>query len=612
MEVGPLSGIKFGLAPIVWGGDLVEEVARQSDSGGNTVFQNTQRINLRAASYIWQPWFARVNGGIGVLRSKSTASTGSNGTSDSGITSLVGNGILSVLPRSRYPFYASFSVNDSRASSGLSTQVGFVTRSLDLRQSYRPLSRASDSVATYNHIVSTTQIYNAQAGRDTTSSRWSLRHDYHPLNGSSRYGVGYNRTEWNNTDGDGNATSGLQGNYSTSFDKQTFGADARRSETIWSLGGADLSANGFTARHTYRPDSMFYVGSSASIEQSNMRSDKSFSTRYLQANTSTTWHPDADLPLDVTGSGRIYSGFILDSQGVLNTSSNQVVSGGARYRHTLNLIYSVDGSITNSSSGSSSLGDTSNRAVTENGSVAYRSDVTKFGKNSYTWNWSGKIGHQSNTASSSNLTTTGVAGHSLAMPYALAGGASLDVNLSESLLASNDRLNGQNRTLSHAGGMKWRPVPRGPLSGTMTASLSDVRSVGGVEQLPYQAAALGVSANGQASANSTFTVNGSLQWTSNGLGQYSNNANANISYQHIRAFDVKGLRYDLKFNLNRLQSGSTSTQSAQTIISGTSLDQNLDYRIGRANVRLSVGVAKYGNARSNSVMLHLGRSFGNL
>ena len=194
----------------------------------------------------------------------------------------------------------------------------------------------------------------------------------------------------------------------------------------------------------------------------------------------------------------------------------------------------------------------------------------------------------------------------------LKGGALLDFSVDQSILARNDRLNGQNRSLSHGGRVSWRPVPRGTLSGSVNAGVTDIRSVGGDEQFHYQSASLGVSAINQASANSSLTASASLQWTSNGMGQYSNSANANLQYKHGRAFDVQGLRYELLFNHSETLSRNSTPLLGQNDTSISSLDQNLDYRIGRANVRLSLGLARYGKATSKSVMLHLGRSFGRL
>ena len=605
-EIGSLRGFKFGLAPIRWGGDLTETLARRSNSSGDSSFQNRQGVGVRAATFIWQPWLAQVRGGIGILRTRDTTNNSTSGTSSSGYTSLVGSGALAVFPYSRFPFDAFFRVDDGRSSYALSNTVNTVNKTLNVRQSYRPLSGTSNSVASYSRAIHNTTYFSSQGGAETVSSIWNLRHDYRPKNSNSRYGIGYDRNVWNTSQGGGNATWGLQGNFSTTFDKQALGVDARRSESFYALNGADLSSNGLVVRHTYRPDALLSVSSSASVDQSTLTSDSSYNARYLQANTFTSWQPDRELPLYVNASARIYDSSY-ERLGVLFESKNQVVSAGARYAHTRNLSYALDGSVANSKSNG-----ISNRTVTENGSVNYTADIIKFGDASYNRNANASIGFQSNTNSPSNRTITGGVGHGLGVPYLLAGGDMLEFGVNQSLLARNDRINGQNRTLSHTGSTSWRPVPSGTLSGMVNANVSDIRSVGGDEQLHYQAASLGVNALNQASASSTFRASSMVQWTSNGLGQYSNSASAHVEYRHARAFDVKGLRYELGFNMNKFQSRERNSPNGASTVSSSSLDQNLDYQIGRANVRLSLGLARYGNASSKLIMLHLGRSFGNL
>lgn len=603
-EVRSLRGFKYALAPIVWGGDISETLTKSFNANGANRLQNMQRANVRARSYIWQPWLAQVGGGIGLVRSKDSDSS----SLPSGYTTLVGHGSLSVLPSSRYPFSASFRVDDSRANYALTPIMGSVYRSVDIRQSYRPISNTSISMATYaRYTFGTRYLNNSPAGNDTTNTHWTLRHDYSPLNSTSRYGIGYDRNVWNTVEGGGNASWGLQGNYSTSFDKQSFGIDAHRTESFYALNGADYASSGATMRHGYRPDARLSVTSSASIDQSNMSANKSYNTRYLQANTASSWQPDQDLPLYVNASARIYDSSF-ERDGVLNTSQNQVVSAGARYAHTRNLSYALDGSVANSKTNG-----LSNRTIAENGSVNYTADPTKFGNASYNRNANGSVNFQSNTASPSNRTLTGGVGHGLGIPYYLDSGASLNFGINESFLARNDRINGQNRTLSHAGNMSWQPVSRGTLTGGVNANVSDIRNVGGDEELHYQAASLGANVQDQISANSSMRANASLQWTANKLlGSYSNSANANMDYRHARAFDVKGLRYELKFNVNKQVSRSQDATLTPYNTSSASLDQHLDYGIGRTNLRLSLGLARYGNDTSKSIMLHLGRRFGNL
>ena len=600
-----MQGFKFGLAPIFFGGD-VSETLRFNNYGGSSTYQNTQRIEFRAATYILQPWLARLRGSLGLSKTQGVYKQSAFAPYNFSNTAILGSVALSLVPQSRFPFDATYRVDDNRSLYALSPSVGTVYKSLELRQRYRPVSFTSNTFATYTRTVSSTQNIAAPRGGDMVSTRWTLRHDYRPQYSKSKYSLGYDRNIWNTADGEGNASWGLQGAFTTSFDKQSLGVDLRRSETYYALNGVDLSSRGIVVRHTYRRDASLSVASSASVDQANMSAVNSYNTRYLQANTYTTWQPDLDLPLYVNASARIYDSSY-ERLGTVYLSQNQVLGLGARYAHTRNLSYALDGSIANSKNDG-----VVNRAVTENGSVSYTADMVKFGDASYNRNANASVNFQSNTANPSNRTLSGGAGHSLTVPYQLKGGASLDFNVDQSVLARNDRLNGQNRSLSHGGRVSWRPVSKGTLSGSVTAGVSDIRNFGGDEKFHYQSANLGVSALNQVSANSSLRASASLQWSSNGMGQYSNSANANLEYKHGRAFDVQGLRYELLFNHNESLSRSSNPLFGPNDISNSSLDQNLDYRIGRANVRLSIGLARYGKATSKSAMLHLGRSFGRL
>ena len=605
-EVGSLSGFKLGLAPIAWGGNMTEALSRSSNSSGQRTLSNTQQVELRMATFIWQPWLSRVRSSIGLSRSKNTSYSGNSNANSSTNLSVTGSVGLGLLPRSRFPFDVTYGVSDRRAEYTSSPMVGSIYKTLDVRQSYRPLSGASTSTATYGRIATNTKYTVAQGDSDTVASRWTLRHDYRPSRSNSRYGVGYDRNIWNSVGGGGNASWGMQGNYSTSFGGQSYDVDAHRTASHYKLDGADLSSSGMGVRHGYRPHARFSVNSSANVEQTAMRTDNSYNMRYLQASTGSYWQPDPDLPFYVNTGGRLYDSSY-ERLGVLHSSQNQIASAGARYAHSRNISYSLDGSVANSKSDG-----TANRAYTENGSVNYTADVIKFGDTSYNKNANASVAFQSSTSFPSNRTVTAGVGHGLNIPYLLDQGAALNLTANESLLANNDRINGQNRTLSHTGGANWRPATiAGSLSGGVNANVSDIRSVGGNEKFHNQAASLGVDVVGQASANSSMRAAAAMQWASNGLGQYSSSANANLNYKHLRVFDVKGLRYELLFNLNQSQSRDRNSQDSP-VAANSSLDQNIDYGIGRANVRLSLALAKYGKARSQVLMLHLGRSFGRL
>ena len=134
----------FVPAPITWGGDLSDSYRKQNLGAGQSSVQHVQAVNLRAWTYVWQPWMAQVSGGVGLVNAQTHSERTSNNQA-----LLNGRGALSAVPYSRFPFSASFYVNDNRAPTSkvssatpdfLSTSSGFA-----VRQSYRPKSSSSSS-----------------------------------------------------------------------------------------------------------------------------------------------------------------------------------------------------------------------------------------------------------------------------------------------------------------------------------------------------------------------------------------------------------------------------------------------------------------------------------
>jgi hypothetical protein len=70
-------------------------------------------VNATANTFIWQPWFARVSGGLGLGFNTSSTMTGKSSGNI-----VTGNAIFSLLPSSRFPFEARFSRSDSRKRAG--------------------------------------------------------------------------------------------------------------------------------------------------------------------------------------------------------------------------------------------------------------------------------------------------------------------------------------------------------------------------------------------------------------------------------------------------------------------------------------------------------------
>jgi hypothetical protein len=83
---------------------------------------------------------------------------------------------------------------------------------------------------------------------------------------------------------------------------------------------------------------------------------------------------------------------------------------------------------------------------------------------------------------------------------------------------------------------------------------------------------------------------------------------------HARAFGVRGLRYTLMFNANTTRSQSDTRLEGNPDAGRDqvtrSLEQRLDYRIGRLDVRLSTRLAEIDGKKNALVLLRISRDFG--
>ena len=366
-------------------------------------------------------------------------------------------------------------------------------------------------------------------------------------------------------------------------------------------------------RHTWQQGALLSTTASANTLQSDTRvlDQGDSQARYLQARASVSWQPDEELPFYVSGSSSVYDGSYTDSSNQSTATQSWNGNAGVSYAASRNLRWAVNGSMASSIS-TLNGGETENRTATENGSVHYTADITKFGDASYNRNANASVRNQASTGAPANLTTSAGGGHGLGIPYALGGGASLNFGFDQGLTWRNDQLYGQNLNLRHNGNMSWTPVPTETLSGSANLSATDTLSRGGYNPYRFQTAILRGNGLSRISAMSSVKANASVSLADNGRGQRSKNTAATVGYQHARAFDVKGLRYALNFTMT-MQSYAFDSKLQDYDRSGSTLDQSLNYNIGRAYVRLSGIVAKYSSGFSNSmIFIRIGRDFGNV
>lgn len=564
---------KYGLAPIRWGG-TVSDILRWTNYAGSTTFENVVSTNLRAASYIVQPWIAQITGGVGIVTAvPQRSNTGGDSSGSGNTTSMTGNGELVLFPQSRFPFRASVDISDSRTSSLLTTE-NYVSKRFGLRQDYRP----SDSNSSYSVSADRSVLSADSYGDDTVTS--------------------------------------LQLSYSISFDTQSIDVNLRHTESTQSQAGQGSTFGSYTAHHTYRPDEFLSLESFASLTDSDLRNQSLIAlsdnrSRYLQLNTFANWRPDEEMPLYITGGARFF-GAVTDFNGGSAQSRSLSANIGATYNLTRNWTLNGTGTLAHVTAAAAST-----TITTEGGNISYNSDPLTFENSSYTWNASGSAANQTGGDSGGNHAFSGQIGHNLNYNYPLRSGASLSFNFGQSLFANTNRLAGSSETLTNNGSVSWRVQPSETLTGATTLSLTDTLTRG---DQPSHNQFLNLQVNGQdqLSMRSVATANFTLQWShqgenSNGAaGSSQLNAYGNITYSHSRAFNVRDLRYNATFNVNTLHTdnrllGDTTAQRVQV---GYSLEQWMEYHIGRLNARLTATVGRLDGKENALLFFQVGRDFG--
>ncbi len=566
----------WGLPPVRWGGVLTTEIRSERAGDQPRRLQQNEIANIRASSYIWQPWFAQVSGGLGLLASRERRGDGgrpaANRSSSASSNAVTGNGELNLFPISRFPLNAYFDVSDSRAS-GEPSASDFTSTRFGVRQSYRPLEGNANFSASFNRST----LESAAFGRDTVNA----------LAASMNRNVGAQSLD-----------------VSGSHTRNT------RSNTGESAALAQL-----TARHSYRPEPELSIESLASASGSNFHlvsagvpTDNR--ARFAQANSFVSWRPEEDSPLYVTGGGRMFRSTITSSSG---ETESLTLSGNIGATYALTRQTRVTGSAVVTQLNSDA---TSRLLTTQTASVIHVGDPVDVYGFAHTWEAGANGGNQTGLSEGARQEVGGRLGHNLTRSLVLAKGSQVTLNLGQSVSATFDTVTARAQTLSHNGSVSWRVMRDAATSAYVSLLGADSRTSGHNEN-QFQLINFQASGQAQFSRNSSLAVNLTLQGVRQSLGGspssgFSTSASGNVSYYHSRAFDVPRLRYTALYGVNesRFSSRLQGDVNASREQVSHSFEQRLDYNVGRLALRLSMRMAEIDGRRHALLFLQASRAFG--
>lgn len=575
LRAGDAAGFAWSLAPVRWGASLSSELRVVGVAGQPRRVQRVDSAETRASSYIWQPWFAQVSGGLGLLGSNvlTGAAAGANGSAaaDADSTALTGHGTLSVFPMSRFPFQARYERTDSRTSGEL-TSTDFTTTRVGVRQDYRPNAGSENYSVNYDRNV----LESASFGRDTLDV-WEARMTRH--SGPQSLEVAANRSR-NSRSTDGESRLGR-----------------------------------LSARHSYRDGALLSVESLASANSNDFREaglvdPTTRRTRFVQLSSLASWRPEEGSPWFVTGGGRLFQTAV--EEGGMQ-SETRTLSGNLGVNYQMNRKTTLSGSF-----GLTEVLTDSRRDVigTQGASVTYIPDVIPVGEYLYGRNVSAGATRQSGGAEGDRSTATAQFGHNLTRNIVLDKGSTLSLNLAQSLAATHDSLSDESETLLHSAGASWSVSPSERSSAYAALTAADSRRSGAGEN-HFQL--INLQATGQfqfsryALGSANFTTQASRASTPAAPGDgFDVASSGNLAYQHARAFGVPGLRYFAVYTANESQLASRrlGDLNAPPEQASQSLEQRLEYNIGRLETRLLARIAEFQGQRNWLVFLRVSRRFG--
>ena len=606
----PATETIFLFPPVLIGGRVSYQIRSDATEGQKVVQQGiTSSINAKTKTYLWQPWFAWLSGDIGlnILRQStnsgssdaaaSNAPFASNSTLTSKNLSTTGSLQLDVLPRTNFPFEAHYIRTDNRISGELSTLNGYASQNLGFTQTFA------------------TDYGNGMFG-------W----DHNQQSGSAA-----GQTQQDN----------LRLSLTKALSKsQNLVVGVTRTDNRHEAGGERAVQTNMNAQHNYTPDSELRIDTLANASKAayDLKQGRT-EVNLMQLSSFGTWRPE-DEDFTVTGGARLLtmansaSDAFFTGNGSGSRISNANFNVGVGYEITTALRATATANM-NMSGGMGPRSATASESV----GLTYQPDMIQWGAYNYNWGTSGTATNSGGGGQQSRSLSL-QASHGLSRSIALDGGSGLTLSLSQGISTSLSNSTGGGggelgsgsitgsssgtvtQRLTHSGGVSWNKMAEfGSIYLSMNAS--DSRSLGSPKEsfqlINFQASS-SMPAGRFGSLTGNLTVQAVRQETPifflpqdplTTLAPKTGfvfTSSGSLSYMHSRVFGIPRLRFmsDLRLNSQALLPMLGGPQDMET----ASWDNNLDYSIGRTQVRMSTRLAQLAGRNNKSSMFTLSRGLG--
>lgn len=566
------NGIRWELAPLRYAGTVSLDGRWLRLEDGMRTTQGTVFNDIEFASYVWQPWFIQLRAGLGALASRDSARGEFSEPSHSTSTALTGRFSVAVFPVSRFPFELRAEVNDSRVR--------------------------GDTI-----------------GSDYRSHRLSVSQSWRPEVGSENYNINLDYSRLQSGNGSEDTVTGLRGTALKQYNEHSFELSGQVSRNVRSDTDDRSRTALLTGRHTFHPASALHVDTLATWNDLRLRSGAAAErfeshTDVRQLSSFATWRPregewlySPGSPLYLTGSARIIDAGTDAGLGEQRLRAlNASLGASQELTREWRISGAVSGTVIEPDTGTRSLSATGNAAVT------YSPEGLMVGQWRYTPSLgaSGSANRSSEAGERYSLGAQAV--HGLSRSYALGETDSLSVNLTQSLGVLRETQTAEvARALAHSASVFWQGTGEGLSQTYVGLSASDSRTWA-QETGRFQLVNAQVTRRTQLTRHSSWSGNltwqstrsdttqldaftGELRLSSPGWQRFYSGT---LSYENQRFFDVPRLRYTvlLAVNSQQLESRAAGDIDAPRERISESLENRIDYSIGRLEARLTARLAR--------------------
>ncbi|NOY62350.1 MAG: hypothetical protein GXP10_04205 [Gammaproteobacteria bacterium] len=566
----PAWALPAGPSPVNVSGSLGYSYRNLKNGDGDTITSNQLFGSISARSYLWQPWFATVNGRLRLTLDNTDLDRGGENKA----TVSTGEFSLNLLPQSRSPLTLAFQKSNSQVEALgfrnplVANDRDFKTQRLDLTQSY------------------------------LTESGHRLQFRY----GTSRWKSA--RSEYDDK------TYGFEGNWR--FPKHRIIAKANMKEANQSFRNQytenlllDLDHFWYPTRALRWDSSINRVTLDTSLDVPTLvKAPSDSQSELLQASSFFFWRP-VDSPWSVSGGVR-FSDLVAQSQGNVDSGAQSLnTTGGFLYQYTKNLRFDANVNTTYNDAGVAEAMSWNSRA-----GALYQSDFREILATGFSYQWHANaalkkqggdgiktkgasltLGHNAQktwflgdlTSRRNDVTTLRLSLSQLVTQLTQSGDAELDLTRLDNSVALN-----------------WSQRAWG---GTSFAQLSatDSRESGDRES-DQQLINFQLTRNQKISRVSSLNGGVTIQRAAlHANGDDVTTKTAQLGYQHSRAFGVRQLRFNSDLNLSQASLDNGVDREEWT--------NRLAYRIGLLETSMTVQLTSRDGVDTDLVYFKVTRRF---